>query len=517
MKQGLQLRFSQNLSLTPQLQQAIRLLQLSTLELNQEIDLLMQSNPLLERGDDNEDEYGNSNDLSEDEVTLNATSLAGELNEANNASSEFEPHLNQEEFADGQGDLSTSGTVEFDQNAPDYANEFNGDYDDSSNGSLWDENAATGDDDSEYRPQETLQISLRAHLLSQLKLMPLSERDQTLALLLVDSINEDGYLEESIASLIEQMPAELELDELELQTALHHIQHLDPIGVGARSLSECLSLQLAALSNDTPYLGLAKLTAESHLPALGARDFAKLRKALGCDEASLKGVQQLISSLNPRPGNAFSVIGSEQYIQHEVIIKKVKGVWQASLNESVIPKLKVNQLYAGILKRNRDSSNQYLQSQLQEAKWMIKNIQQRFATILRVAQAITDRQRNFLEYGEVAMRPMVLREIAEELELHESTISRVTNNKYMLTPRGVFELKYFFGSSVATDSGGTCSATAIRALIKQLVEQENVKKPFSDNQITDLLAKQGIVVARRTIAKYRESLNIAPASLRKTL
>jgi RNA polymerase sigma-54 factor len=183
------------------------------------------------------------------------------------------------------------------------------------------------------------------------------------------------------------------------------------------------------------------LTAESHLPALGARDFAKLRKALGCDEASLKGVQQLISSLNPRPGNAFSVIGSEQYIQHEVIIKKVKGVWQASLNESVIPKLKVNQLYAGILKRNRDSSHQYLQSQLQEAKWMIKNIQQRFATILRVAQAITDRQRNFLEYGEVAMRPLVLREIAEELELHESTISRVTNNKYMLTPRGVFELK----------------------------------------------------------------------------
>ncbi|MEY3804722.1 MAG: hypothetical protein RL667_844 [Pseudomonadota bacterium] len=192
MKQGLQLRFSQNLSLTPQLQQAIRLLQLSTLELNQEIDLLMQSNPLLERGDDSEDEYGNSNDLSEDEVTLNATSLAGELNEANNASSEFEPHLNQEEFADGQGDLSASGTVELDQNAPDYANEFNGDYDDSSNGSLWDENAASGDDDSEYRPQETLQISLRAHLLSQLKLMPLSERDQTLALLLVDSINEDG-------------------------------------------------------------------------------------------------------------------------------------------------------------------------------------------------------------------------------------------------------------------------------------------------------------------------------------
>ncbi|MBZ4200871.1 MAG: RNA polymerase factor sigma-54 [Methylotenera sp.] len=521
MKQGLQLRFSQNLSLTPQLQQAIRLLQLSTLELNQEIDLLMQTNPLLERGDEGEDEYGNSHDLSDDEITLNTASNSTDLSEANSASAEFELPANQDEFVDNSSDVNASAamesSVEFDQNAPDFANEFNGDYDDAPNGSLWDENTGSADDDQDFRPQEMLQISLRAHLLSQLKLMPLSERDQTLALLLVDSINEDGYLEESIASLIAQMPAELEMDELELQTALHHIQNLDPIGVGARNLSECLLLQLAAMANDTPYLSLAKLTAESHLPALGARDFAKLRKALACDEASLKGVQQLIASLNPRPGNAFSVIGSEQYIQHEVIVKKVKGVWLASLNESVIPKLKVNQLYAGILKRNRDSSSQYLQSQLQEAKWMIKNIQQRFATILRVAQAITDRQRNFLEYGEVAMRPMVLREIADELELHESTISRVTNNKYMLSPRGVFELKYFFGSSVSTDSGGTCSATAIRALIKQLVEQENVKKPYSDNQITDLLAKQGIMVARRTIAKYRESLNIAPASLRKTL
>ncbi len=513
MKQGLQLRFSQNLSLTPQLQQAIRLLQLSTLELNQEIDLLMQTNPLLERGEEGEDEY--ANEISDEGITLNSPSHDGELNDGNMGDNEIELRQNQQDSSDHE--FEATAAVEFDQNTPDFANEFNGDYDDSSNGSLWDENTNPVDEDSDFRPQEMLQISLRAHLLSQLKLMPLSERDQSLAWLLVDSINEDGYLEESIASLVAQVPAELEIDELELQTALHHIQHLDPIGVGARNLSECLLLQLAAKPNDTPHLHLAKLTAESHLATLGARDFSKLRKALACDEASLKGVQQLIASLNPRPGSAFSVIGSEQYIQHEVIIKKVKGVWLASLNETVIPKLKVNQLYANILKRNRDSSNQYLQSQLQEAKWMIKNIQQRFATILRVAQAITDRQRNFLEYGAVAMRPMVLREIAEELDLHESTISRVTNNKYMLTPRGVFELKYFFGSSVATDSGGTCSATAIRALIKQLVEQENVKKPYSDNQITELLAKQGIVVARRTIAKYRESLNIAPASLRKAL
>lgn len=520
MKQGLQLKFSQNLSLTPQLQQAIKLLQLSTLELNQEIDLLMQTNPLLERGDDGEDEYGNATDNSEDEITLNTASNDGNATETSlndETNSDFDVDKASVEFSDSNTESIQTEPTEFEQNSTDYSAEFNDEYDEFSNGSLWDENNTPSDDDSDFKQQETLQISLRAHLLSQLKLMPLSERDQTLALLLVDSINEDGYLEASLEDIVEQMPLELEMDVLELKTALRHIQNLDPVGVGARNLSECLLLQLELMPEDTPYLMLAKLTTKHYLPALATRDFAKLRKELSCDEVTLKGAQQLIASLNPRPGNAFSIIGSEHYIQHEVIIKKVKGIWIASLNEAVIPKLKINQLYASILKRNRDSSNQYLQSQMQEAKWMIKNIQQRFSTILRVSQAITDRQRNFLEYGEVAMRPLVLREIAEELDLHESTISRVTNNKYMLTPRGIFELKYFFGSSVATDTGGTCSATAIRALIKQLIDQENPKKPYSDNQITDLLAKQGIVVARRTIAKYRESLNISPANLRKTL
>ena len=527
MKQGLQLRFSQNLSLTPQLQQAIKLLQLSTLELNQEIDLLMQTNPLLERGDDGEDEYGNATDNSHDEVSVNSTSNDGNVADTTQefeASSDFDFDKTNMEFSESKVDSTPSdptefdaSTSEFEQSTTDYTAEFNDEYDEYSNGSLWDENSTPSDDDSDHKQQETLQISLREHLLSQLKLMQLSERDQTLTLLLVDSINEDGYLEASLEEIVEEMPEELEIEELELQTALRHIQNLDPTGVGARNLSECLLLQLEQLPTFTPHLVLAKLMAKHYLAALGARDFAKLRKELGCDEATLKCVQQLITSLNPRPGSEFSYIGSEHYIQHEVIIKKVKGIWIASLNDAVIPKLKINQLYANILKRNRDSSSQYLQSQMQEAKWMIKNIQQRFSTILRVSQAITDRQRNFLEYGEVAMKPLVLREIAEELELHESTISRVTNNKYMLTPRGIFELKYFFGSSVATDTGGTCSATAIRALIKQLVDQENPKKPYSDNQITDLLAKQGIVVARRTIAKYRESLNIAPASLRKSL
>jgi RNA polymerase sigma-54 factor len=302
-----------------------------------------------------------------------------------------------------------------------------------------------------------------------------------------------------------------------LTTVLRLIQHLDPPGVGARDLAECLSLQLHAMAEETPHLALAINLVENHLSVLGARDYAKLRKLLRCDEESLRAVQQLVTQLNPRPGADFTRIGSDQYIQHEVVVKKVKGVWTASLNQEVMPKLRINQMYADILKRNRESSGQYLMSQMQEAKWMIKNIQQRFSTILRVSQAIVDRQRNFFEHGDIAMRPLVLREIADELGLHESTISRVTTRKYMLTPRGVFELKYFFGSHVATDSGGACSATAIRAIIKQLVGEENPKKPLSDIQIAEILGKQGIVVARRTIAKYRESLQIPAASQRKTL
>lgn len=528
MKQGLQLKFSQSLSLTPQLQQAIRLLQLSTLELNQEIDVLMQTNPLLERGEEGEDEYGNPVDQAAEDADFNHAGAADSAEQQAAVSPEqekFETEFSAPDYGSGSGDTTTDQISQFDEvpesEAADFSDtfvaEFDEEFDVFSSGSRWDENNTPADDDSDFKPQETLQVSLREHLLSQLKLMPLSGRDQTLTLLLVDSINEDGYLEQSLETVAEEMPPELEIDAMELQTALRHIQHLDPAGIGARNLSECLLLQLDTLPENTPHLSLARVVAQKHLQALGSRDFVRLRKELGCDEATLKQVQQIIVSLNPRPGAKFSSIGSEHYIQHEVIVKKVKGIWIASLNESVIPKLRINQLYAGILKRNRDSSSQYLQSQMQEAKWMIKNIQQRFSTILRVSQAIVDRQRNFLEYGEVAMKPLVLREIADELGLHESTISRVTTNKYMLTPRGIFELKYFFGSSVATDSGGTCSATAIRALIKKLVEQENPKKPYSDNQITDLLAKQGIVVARRTIAKYRESLNIAPASLRKSL
>jgi RNA polymerase sigma-54 factor len=311
------------------------------------------------------------------------------------------------------------------------------------------------------------------------------------------------------------LPEELEVDITELQVALRQLQSLEPPGIGARNLSECLALQMEALPEDTPHRGEALITVKDHLELLAGRDYAKLKKVLKCGDDILRGVQSLVTSLNPRPGGNYTK-NETRYVVPDVVVRKTKGVWRVSLNPDAMPKLRVNRLYADILHRNRDSSLQQLSGQLQEAKWLIKNVQQRFDTILRVSQAIVDRQRHFFEHGEVAMKPLVLREIAEILGLHESTVSRVTTQKFMLTPRGIFELKYFFGSHVATDAGGACSATAIRALIKQLVAAEDAKRPLSDSKISQLLGQQGIVVARRTIAKYRESLHIPPVNLRKT-
>jgi RNA polymerase sigma-54 factor len=291
---------------------------------------------------------------------------------------------------------------------------------------------------------------------------------------------------------------------------------MDPVGVGARNLGECLYLQLRALPENTPGRDAAMKLVQFHLDALAQRDMGKLKKALGLDDVGLHVARTLILSLNPRPGAAFGR-DDTHYVIPDVFVKKIKGMWIASLNQEAIPKLRINRVYADILARHRENGGAQLSSQLQEARWLIKNVQQRFDTILRVSQAIVDRQRNFFEHGEVAMRPLVLREIAEAVDLHESTISRVTTQKFMMTPRGLFELKYFFGSHVATESGGACSSTAIRALIKQLIAAENRKKPLSDGQIAEILGQQGIVVARRTIAKYRESLLIPTANLRRAL
>ena len=477
MKHSLQLRLSQHLTLTPQLQQSIRLLQLSTLELNQELERFLQENPLLER----------------DEGAQESVPIMAGMNAPSTATTSAESAPASEDApAQSDGDVFTAAR-------------------DEPYGSGGREDA----DDDDYPQVAAESPTLRRHLISQLSLTKLSERDRVLVTLLIESLDEDGYLGQDLVELNEMLPEELEVEPEELQIALKHLQHLEPTGVGARNLGECLALQLAAMPEATPYRTEALEVVRNHLEALAARDFARLRKALRCDDTVLRGVQKLITSLNPRPGREYAS-DDTRYVVPDVIVRKVKGMWVASLNPDAMPKLRINRLYADILSRARSSGSQ-LASQLQEAKWLIKNVQQRFDTILRVAQAIVDRQRHFFEHGEVAMRPLVLREIAEALDLHESTVSRVTTQKFMHTPRGIFELKYFFGSHVNTESGGSASSTAIRALIRQLVSAENSRKPLSDSQISEILGQQGIVVARRTVAKYRESLQILPVNLRKTL
>jgi RNA polymerase sigma-54 factor len=479
MKHSLQLRLSQHLTLTPQLQQSIRLLQLSTLELNQELERFLQENPLLER----------------DEGAPEPAALAAAANGSAGGESPTEVASAQTEDAAPQPE---SDAYSADRESP-YGSG----------------NREDGDDD-DYPQVAAESPTLRNHLISQLSLTNLSERDRTLVTLLIESLDEDGYLAQDLDELQAMLPEELGVEPEDLQIALKHLHHFEPTGVGARNLGECLALQLNVLPEDIPYRKEALEVVRNHLETLAARDFARLRKALRCDDACLRGVQKLITSLNPRPGREYSS-DDTRYVVSDVIVRKVKGIWFAALNPDAMPKLRINRLYADILSRARGSGSQQLASQLQEAKWLIKNVQQRFDTILRVAQSIVDRQRHFFEHGEVAMRPLVLREIAEALDLHESTVSRVTTQKFMHTPRGIFELKYFFGSHVTTESGGSASSTAIRALIKQLVSAENSRKPLSDSQISEILGQQGIVVARRTVAKYRESLQILPVNLRKTL
>ena len=479
MKQTLQLKLTQHITLTPQLQQSIRLLQLSTLELNQELERFLAENPLLERDEGEED--------SAPVVRLNGTESV--TTEAVERSDKPDGPAAEDEPRPAADDWSLE-TV-----APGAPRE--------------------DADDADYPQLAAESPSLRDHLLQQLSLTALPDRDRTLVALLVDALDEDGYLTQPLEEIAAMLPAELAIEPDELAIALKHLQNLDPTGVGARSPAECLELQLLTLPDSVTGLAIALRIVREHLPLLAARDFAKLKRLIGCDEVLLRTAQRLIQSLNPRPGAAFAPLET-RYVVADVIVRKVKGVWRASLNPDAMPKLRINRIYADILQSNRGQAGQ-LTSQLQEARWLIKNVQQRFETIQRVSQTIVDRQRHFFDHGEVAMRPLVLREIADALGLHESTVSRVTTQKYMATPRGIFELKYFFGSHVATEAGGACSATAIRALIKQLVAAEDPKKPLSDSKISQILGQQGIVVARRTIAKYRESLHIPPVNLRKAL
>lgn len=479
MKQSLQLRVSQQLTLTPQLQQSIRLLQLSTLELNQELERFLADNPLLEREDD---------------------LVAPAPFDARVATASAETPTDQ----------STPGDEVV---APDIDAATPYDWTDASGSS------GARDDSDEGDTQRQLAAdgpTLRDHLLSQVALLKLERRDRALVELIIDALDDDGYLTQDVAEIAAHLPAELEIDPDELAVAVRHVQAMEPTGVGARSPSECLELQIHALPEESRSKQLAIQIVRDHLGLLAARDFTKLKRILQCDDAALRQVTRLIQGLNPRPGAAFGALET-RYIIPDIIVRKMKNVWVASLNPDAMPKLRINRMYASILAGYRNGSAGHLSQQLQEARWLIKNVQQRFDTIQRVSQAIVDRQRHFFEHGEVAMRPLVLREIAEVLGLHESTVSRVTTQKFMATPRGIFELKYFFGSHVATETGGACSATAIRALIRQLVAAEDAKHPLSDARISEILGQQGIMVARRTIAKYRESLQIPRVNLRKSL
>ena len=496
MKQTLQLKLTQHLTLTPQLQQSIRLLQLSTLELNAEVDRMLQENPLLER------EEG------EDEVPPQEFPVAG---------ISTTPAVPERAARDDEGDGDAEGMTGVDSaptrdDLPDVT-----DFADFSGGSAdGDWGGGASGEDEDFAPQQVATSSLRDHLLGQLALLNLPLRDRQIVEALIDAVDDDGYLASPLEEIADMFSEHDALEPEELSIGLAYLQSFEPAGVGARSPAECLALQLKALPEDTPFRAEALKIVDGHLPLLAARDFTKLRRVLHCDEACVKSMRELIRSLNPRPGSSFSR-DEANYVIPDVVVRKVRNQWVASLNEAAMPKLRLNRIYADILTRNRESSNQQLSAQLQEAKWLIRNVQQRFETILRVAQAIVERQRRFFEHGEVAMRPMVLREIADMLDLHESTISRVTTQKYMLTPRGTFELKYFFGSHVATDTGGAASATAIRALIKQLIAAENPKTPLTDSKIAELLGEQGIIVARRTIAKYREALSIPPVNLRRAI
>ena len=478
MKHSLQLKLGQHLTLTPQLQQSIRLLQLSTLELNQELEQILQDNPLLEREE-------------EDEARQEAADPPTHTAEAETQNAEVAPR----DTADTE-----PVTAQDDSDWNDYS-----------------PSGSSDDDDGDYAEGSIAGATLREHLLNQLIVSPLTVRDRTLVAALIDDLDDAGLLTQPLADITASLQTELEeLEPEELETALKHLQNMDPTGVGARNLAECLTLQLRALPPDTPVRDEAIRLTTHYLDLLAARDVGKLKKALGIDDPTLRAARALILSLNPRPGAAFGA-DDTHYVIPDVHVRKVKGMWIASLNADAMPKLRVNRVYADILSRHRESGGGQLASQLQEARWLIKNVQQRFDTILRVSQAIVDRQKHFFEHGEVAMRPLVLREIADTVELHESTISRVTTQKFMMTPRGLYELKYFFGSHVSTDNGGACSSTAIRALIKQLIAAEGGKKPLSDGQLAEVLSQQGIVVARRTVAKYRESMQIPPANMRRAL
>ena len=485
MKPGLHLRIGQQLALTPQLQQSIRLLQLSSLELAQEIEQALNDNPLLECEDP---PIGTAMRVAADGAILNDATASPPVD--GNADRELMPGNDGEAAAEATG-LDWRGA-----------------------------RPERDDDDDAPGSWAASPMSLQEHLRSQLAVTQASPRDRALVEMLIESLDEQGHLASTLEELLAICPVDegIELDDL--KTALRLLQSFDPAGVGARSAGECLLLQLETMRLERPcgapdITEIAKRIVSEHLPLLATREFHKLARTLEISEDEVRQAQALIRRLNPYPGVGF-VSSVVDYVVPDILVRKIRSRWTAQINPDVMPRLRLNQAYAAAVRKERSTEGfSQWSSRLQEARWLIRNIEQRFDTIQRVSQAIVDRQHGFFAHGAIAMRPLVLREIADTLQLHESTISRVTTHKYMATPFGVFELKYFFGSHVSTDTGGAASSTAIRALIKQLIAEEDSKDPLSDGRIADLLASQGIVVARRTVAKYREALKIPAVAMRK--
>lgn len=476
MKQGLQLRLSQQLAMTPQLQQAIRLLQLSTLELQQELQQALESNPLLEQIDTHE------------EIDTRETQDSETLDTADALEQKEMP---EELPLDASWDtIYTAGTP----------SGTSGDY---------------IDDELPVYQGETTQ-TLQDYLMWQVELTPFSDTDRAIATSIVDAVDDTGYLTVPLEDILESMGDE-EIDIDEVEAVLKRIQRFDPVGVAAKDLRDCLLIQLSQFDKTTPWLEEARLIISDHLYLLANHDFRTLMRITRLKEDVLKEAVNLIQSLDPRPGQSIQT-GEPEYVIPDVLVRKHNGHWTVELNSDSIPRLQINQHYASMCNNARnDGDSQFIRSNLQDAKWLIKSLESRNDTLLRVSRCIVEQQQAFFEQGEEYMKPMVLADIAQAVEMHESTISRVTTQKYLHSPRGIFELKYFFSSHVNTEGGGEASSTAIRALVKKLIAAENPAKPLSDSKLTSLLSEQGIMVARRTVAKYRESLSIPPSNQRKQL
>ncbi|MDT0595995.1 RNA polymerase factor sigma-54 [Glaciecola petra] len=501
MKPSLQLKFSQQLTMTPQLQQAIKLLQLSTLDLQQEIQEALDSNPLLESLEN--ESRDDRNQSESDSETAGASASASENTET---------QINGEK--DGSDQMDSHEALE-NKELPD----------DLPVDTSWDEYlgsssaptkmVGTNPDDDFIYQGETVE-SIQDHLMWQTEMTHFSETDKSIAIAIIDSVDESGYLTVSAEEILESLDdAEIELDEVEC--VLKRIQRFDPVGAAARSVQECLLVQLQQFDENTPWLEQARSLIEEHSDLISSKDYRTLMRKTRLKEDQLREVMRLLKTLNPRPGSVVSAREPE-YVIPDVNVYKKKGIWTVELNNEALPALSVNETYAQLSKTTKNpNDSQYIKSHLQEAKWFIKSLESRNETLLKVSHCIVAKQREFFEQGPEKMQPMVLNDVAEMVDMHESTISRVTTQKYMHTPRGIFELKYFFSSHVSTDSGENCSSTAIRAFIKKMVADEPSHKPLSDSKIAQMLAEQGINVARRTIAKYRESLNIPPSNQRKSL